>query len=121
MTVTGKEIFRPIPVLTLLYRPDQTWFTMKTVNIQAAKTHLSRLVEEAAAGEEIILAKAGRPLIRLVPFSARNQPRKLGLLKGRVRESKACWDRDPALESQFSDEPVVPRPNVRPNSTKKIR
>jgi len=41
---------------------------VKTVNIQAAKTHLSRLVEEAAAGEEIVLAKAGKPIARLVSY-----------------------------------------------------
>ena len=41
---------------------------MKTVNMQSAKTHLSRLVEEAAAGADIVLAKAGRPMVRLVPF-----------------------------------------------------
>ena len=41
---------------------------MKTVNIHAAKTHLSSLLEEAAAGEEIIIAKAGKPLARLVPL-----------------------------------------------------
>jgi len=41
---------------------------MKVINIQAAKTHLSRIVEEAAAGEEIILAKAGKPLVRIIPW-----------------------------------------------------
>jgi len=53
------------------------------VNIHAAKTHFSRLVERAAAGEEIVIARAGRPLARLVPLSpARRRP---GLLKGRIR------------------------------------
>jgi prevent-host-death family protein len=51
---------------------------MKLVNIQAAKTHLSRLVEEAAAGEEIVLAKAGRPYVKLVPCTPSTTPRKLG-------------------------------------------
>lgn len=41
---------------------------MKFINIQQAKTHLSRLLEEAVAGEEIVIAKAGRPYVRLVPF-----------------------------------------------------
>ena len=45
---------------------------MRTVNIHAAKTHLSRLVEAAAAGEEIIIAKAGKPLARLVPLPSRS-------------------------------------------------
>lgn len=56
---------------------------MKTVNIQEAKTQLSRLLEEAANGEEIIIAKAGRPYVRLVPCLAERTPRVLGGWKGR--------------------------------------
>ena len=48
---------------------------MKTVNLHAAKTQLSRLVDEAAAGEEIVIAKAGRPMVRLVPVSTRVERR----------------------------------------------
>lgn len=55
---------------------------MQSVNIHEAKTHLSRLVEEAAEGEEIIIAKAGRPVARIVALPS-NKPRKLGLLKGK--------------------------------------
>ncbi|MDP9403903.1 MAG: type II toxin-antitoxin system Phd/YefM family antitoxin [Actinomycetota bacterium] len=55
------------------------------VNIHEAKTHLSRLVEQAAAGEEIIIGKAGRPMARLVAFTERRKPRKPGALKGRIR------------------------------------
>ncbi len=58
---------------------------MDTVNLYEAKTKLSRLVERAAAGEEIIIAKAGRPLARLVPLAKRTAPRPLGLLAGKVR------------------------------------
>ena len=43
---------------------------MRTVNIRAAKTDLSRLVDEVAAGEEVVIAKAGKPLARLVPFTS---------------------------------------------------
>lgn len=53
---------------------------MDTINLYEAKTHLSELVERAAQGEEIIIAKAGRPLARLVPLAQRANPRKLGLL-----------------------------------------
>ena len=42
---------------------------MRTVNIHAAKTQLSRLVDDAAQGEEIIIAKAGKPVARLVPLA----------------------------------------------------
>jgi prevent-host-death family protein len=57
---------------------------MRMVNIHAAKTHLSRLVDEVAAGEEIVIAKAGRPVARLLPFEPRREPRKPGLLKGQI-------------------------------------
>ncbi|AOO83513.1 type II toxin-antitoxin system Phd/YefM family antitoxin [Bosea vaviloviae] len=58
---------------------------MKTVNIHAAKTHLSRLVEEAAAGDEIILAKHGKPIARLVPLAAEPKKRELGRLAGKIK------------------------------------
>lgn len=56
---------------------------MTTVNVHEAKTHFSRLIERALAGEEIVIAKAGKALVRLTPVEAR-QPRKPGLAKGRV-------------------------------------
>lgn len=49
-----------------------------------AKTHLSRLVERAAKGEEVVIAKAGRPVARLVPYEETDEPRKPGAWKGRV-------------------------------------
>lgn len=57
---------------------------MDTVNLYDAKTNLSQLVERAAAGEEIIIAKSGRPMARLVPLRRRTTPRPLGLLRGEV-------------------------------------
>ncbi len=57
---------------------------MRTVNIHAAKTHLSRLVEEAAAGEEIVIAKAGKPLARLCPLAEPKRKRVLGRLRGKL-------------------------------------
>jgi prevent-host-death family protein len=56
----------------------------KPVNIHEAKTHLSRLVERVEAGEEITLARAGRPVARLVPYRPRREPRTLGIWKGRI-------------------------------------
>jgi prevent-host-death family protein len=55
-----------------------------TVNIHDAKTHLSRLVERVEGGEEVIIARAGRPVARLVPYKTRREPRKPGLLQGKV-------------------------------------
>ena len=57
---------------------------MKTVNIQDAETQLSTLVDEAAAGEEIIIAKAGKPMARLTQFDQPGFHRALGALKGRI-------------------------------------
>jgi prevent-host-death family protein len=55
-----------------------------TVNIHEAKTHLSRLVERVEAGEEVVIARAGRPVARLIPFRTRTAPRNPGLWRGRV-------------------------------------
>ena len=56
---------------------------MRTVNIHAAKNHLSRLVEAAAGGEEIIIAKAGKPIARLGPLAG-VRARTLGALAGKL-------------------------------------
>jgi prevent-host-death family protein len=58
---------------------------MRTVNIHAAKTQLSRLVDAAAAGEEIIIAKSGKPLARLGPLVDLQRRRRLGALAGKLR------------------------------------
>jgi prevent-host-death family protein len=57
---------------------------MSVVNVHEAKTHLSRLLERVAAGEEIVIAKAGRPVARLVPYSESDEPRAPGGWEGRV-------------------------------------
>lgn len=59
---------------------------MRTVNIHEAKTHLSRLVEEAAKGEAFIIAKAGKPLVKVMALDAPagTQMRRLGFLKGQI-------------------------------------
>jgi prevent-host-death family protein len=56
---------------------------MTTLNIHAAKTHFSRLIEEVEDGEEVVIAKAGTPVARLVPFK-KTTKRKLGALAGRL-------------------------------------
>lgn len=57
---------------------------MTTVNIHAAKTHLSRLIDDVAAGAEVIIAKHGKPVARLVPLEAQAEKRPLGRLAGKV-------------------------------------
>lgn len=60
---------------------------MKTVNMHEAKTHLSRLVEEVEGGEEILIARAGRPVARLVGLRKEAARRVPGILKGKIRVS----------------------------------
>ena len=56
-----------------------------TINIHEAKTHLSKIVDDVAAGAEVIIAKAGKPMARLIPLETGLQPKKLGILKGQVK------------------------------------
>lgn len=60
---------------------------MRTINLHAAKTHLSRLVDEAVAGQDIVIAKAGTPLVRLVPVAAKRRRSGYGADKGKIRIS----------------------------------
>jgi prevent-host-death family protein len=57
----------------------------KTVNLHAAKTHLSRLVDEAVAGQDIIIAKAGKPMVRLVAVARKRRRTGFGADRGRIR------------------------------------
>jgi prevent-host-death family protein len=58
---------------------------MKQVNIHEAKTSLSKLVERVEAGEEIVIARAGRPAVKLVPLTKARARRRLGLLDGKFK------------------------------------
>lgn len=73
---------------------------MKQVNIHAAKTHLSRLLDEVAAGEEVVIARSGRPVARLVPIVLPAAGRRPGSLKGRIRIGR---DFDAPLPAGLSD------------------
>jgi prevent-host-death family protein len=57
---------------------------MLTVNIHEAKAHLSKLVERAAKGEAFVIAKAGKPLVKVVALKAPDTPRRLGFLTGQI-------------------------------------
>jgi prevent-host-death family protein len=58
---------------------------MRQVNIHEAKTTLSQLVEAALAGEQVVIARAGKPAVQLVPYRQPGRKRTLGALKGRMR------------------------------------
>jgi prevent-host-death family protein len=57
------------------------------INIHEAKTHLSRLVEDVASGNEVTIAKGGRAMARLVPLRRDDSPRRAGMLKGKLKIS----------------------------------
>ena len=83
---------------------------MKSVNIHEAKTHLSRLVERVQAGEEIVIAKAGRPAARLVPIEGERRPVKIGGLKAHAPvpdDFNTMFEKE--IEALFSGIPE-PRP-----------
>ena len=77
---------------------------MRTVNIHEAKTHLSRLVEAAARGESFVIAKAGKPLVKVVPLDPADTAvgRRLGFLVGEIAVPED-FDRlgDAQIESMF--------------------
>ena len=57
---------------------------MVTVNMHEAKTHLSKLVDQAAKGEAFVIAKAGKPMVRVSALDAPEQPNRLGFMQGEV-------------------------------------
>lgn len=95
---------------TLVYfgRLTSDMAKVETVNLHAAKTHLSRFVEKAHAGTVIVLAKAGRPYAQLGPLDAPRK-RRLGFVAGKVDEAVLA----PLTREEMSDwdaSPLVPKP-----------
>ena len=68
---------------------------VKQVNVYEAKTRLSDLLNQVEGGEEIVIARAGRPVARLVPLRPAREPRRPGLMRGKIR-----------IEYGFDDTPV---------------
>lgn len=82
------------------------------INVHDAKTHLSRLLERAHAGEEIILAKAGKPYARLLPLEPLPAKRELGFVPGAVtadffeplpEEELDAWENSPLWPDEFEE------------------
>jgi prevent-host-death family protein len=65
---------------------------MKTITIHEAKTNLSRLIEKACRGEEIIIARGSDPVVRLVPIGGKKGRRQLGFLKGKLIVGKEFFE-----------------------------
>lgn len=71
---------------------------MKIVTIHQAKTNLSRLIERACAGEEIVIARGSEPVARLVPLSGKNGRRRPGILKGKLKVGAPFFEPLPESE-----------------------
>ena len=71
---------------------------MKRVNIHAAKTNLSRLIERACAGEDVIIARDDKPVVRLVPVADSPPKRHFGAMRGRARVTRAFFEPLPPAE-----------------------
>jgi len=69
-------------------------------SVHAAKTQLSRLIEHAEAGAEVIIARGRTPVARLVPVRARKVARRFGAMRGRARVTRAFFDPLPPEELQ---------------------
>lgn len=73
---------------------------MNPITVHAAKTHLSKLIERACAGEEVVIARGKTPVVRLVPITTAKARRKFGAMRGRARTTKAFFAPLPPEELQ---------------------
>ncbi len=74
---------------------------MQLVNIHQAKTNLSKLISKTLEGEDIVIAKAGKPVAKLVAYKEKLKPRKLGLWKGKIWISDDFDDEDEEINKLF--------------------
>lgn len=73
------------------------------VNVHAAKTNLSRLLERAEAGEEIVIARAGRPIARLIPYVEVPRRRWFGAMKDEIRILPGFDESDAEIQRDFDE------------------
>jgi prevent-host-death family protein len=74
------------------------------VNVHEAKTHLSKLIKRAAAGEEVVVASAGRPVAKIVAYEGSSEPRTPGLLAGKIEIAPDFDELPPDLADAFGVE-----------------
>jgi prevent-host-death family protein len=75
---------------------------VKVINVQEAKTHLSRFIDAAAAGEVILFGKHGKPLAKLTAYAPEREERPMGGLEGKIRISPDFDDEDPRIARLFN-------------------
>lgn len=78
------------------------------INVYEAKTKLSELLKRAEAGEDVVIARAGKPVAKLVPIKQRRQPREPGILKGHIWIAPDFDEPDEELIRLFEEGPVFP-------------
>lgn len=81
---------------------------MKPVNIHEAKSRLSELVQKAEAGEEVVIARAGKPVAKLVPLPKVDRSKLFGMFKGQISVPADIHDGDEEIEKLFNEGPVFP-------------
>jgi len=96
------ELYMTRPGLAI-YNSDMT-----IRNVSDAKEQLSALLVMVEQGDEVVIARAGRPIARLVPFERTNEPRKLGALRGQIWISPDFDKPDAELEKLFYEGPIEP-------------
>lgn len=74
---------------------------MQIVNTHDAKTYLSRLLAQVAAGQEVVIGNAGKPVAKLVPYKSVPKKRIPGRLKGKIWISPDFTDEDPEINAMF--------------------
>jgi prevent-host-death family protein len=84
-------------------RSDQVGI-MKVINVQEAKTHLSRLIDQVAAGEAVLLGKHGKPLAKLTAYAPQNEVRPLGGYEGQIRIAPDFDAEDERISLLFTGE-----------------
>jgi prevent-host-death family protein len=80
----------------------------ETINVHDAKTHLSKLLERAEAGEEIVIARAGRPVARLVPYGTERPKRVFGRLRGQIVIHDDFDVDDEEIAREFEESEIFP-------------
>ncbi|MGH3544990.1 MAG: type II toxin-antitoxin system Phd/YefM family antitoxin [Mycobacteriales bacterium] len=83
------------------------------VNVYEAKTRLSKLLEQVEAGEEVVIARNGKPVAQLIPAQRRKEPRVPGAWKGKVWIADDFDAPDPELEDLFYNGPIFPEDPIR--------
>lgn len=89
------------------------------VNIHQAKTHLSRLLRRVAAGEEVTIARAGKPIAKLIAAGPPGGTRPMGMDSGKIWMAEDFDAPDPALEALFYDAPLTT--NALPKKKRKTK